>query len=216
MIASAAIVAAAGLGAILAFMPIDTPAIGLPEAQASQAAAMASDGLKTSAGPDLEPAAGADAQVAQAQPAAQEPRQTQYGLWTFSCADVPEGEPAKCAAQLAIRDKTRNVTVVNWLIGHNKDKELLMEITTPVDVLIGPGLQLGIGDGAAQGFPYLSCAPTGCLTRIRPDPQLLEALREAQTVKLTIATPAGKSLTFSIKVGGLAESLDALARSTAG
>lgn len=212
--ASVAVVAAAGMGAVLAFMPMDTPAIGLPEAQAGQAAAMASDGLKTSADPDLAPAAAA--QVAQSQPAAQKPRQTQYGSWTFSCMDVPAGEPEKCAARLAIRDKTRNVTVVNWLIGHNKDKELLMEITTPVDVLIGPGLQLGIADGAAQGFPYLSCGADGCLTRIRPDARLLEALREAQTVKLTIVTPAGKSLTFAIKVGGIAESLDALARSTAG
>jgi invasion protein IalB len=212
MIASVAIVAAAGIGLAAGFLSTDDPSTTAPAARADQAMAAVSDDLKTGVAPGSQSAAGPVVKLAQEQPAAKQAKPTQYGLWVFSCADAPAGEPQKCAARLAIRDNKRNVTVINWLIGHNKDKELLMEIITPVDVLIGPGLQLGIGEGAAQSFPYLSCTADGCLTRLRPDAQFLDALRQAEIVKLTIATPAGKSLTFSIKVTGLAESLDALAK----
>jgi invasion protein IalB len=121
-------------------------------------------------------------------------------------SDIPGRE------RLAIRDKERNITVINWLIGYNKDRELLLEITTPVDVLIAPGLKMIIGEGAVQTFAYLSCASAGCVTRIRPEAQMLDDLRQAANVKLTIETPAGKAITFTIQVAGIAESLDALAR----
>ena len=216
LMASAAIIAAAGIGLAAGFISRDFPSTAQPAAQVDQAAAIAPGDLKTGAAPDPGPAAGPDVKVAETEAATQKPRQTEYGQWVFSCMDVPAGEPEKCAARLAVRDTKRNVTVVNWLIGYNKNRELLMEITTPVDVLIQPGLQMGMGDGAARSFPYLSCAPSGCLTRISPDAPMLEALRKAEIVKLSIATTAGKTITFSIKITGIADSLDALAHAKAG
>jgi invasion protein IalB len=71
---------------------------------------------------------------------------------------------------------------------------------------------MSIGEGEAQTFAYLSCAAAGCVTRIQPAAELLDALRQAKIVKLTIETPAGKAITFSIQVSGIAESLDALAQ----
>lgn len=75
-----------------------------------------------------------------------------------------------------------------------------------------PVLKMNIGDGPVQSFVYLSCASAGCLTRISPDSQMLDDLRQAKIVKLGIETPAGKAITFSIEVMGIAESLEALAR----
>jgi invasion protein IalB len=206
LMGAVAVIAAVGLGSVLALTSIG------PGPPAHQVAASTSDGLRTGVDPDQGSAPGPDVKVAETQAAAKQGKQTEYGLWVYSCAAGQAGEPEKCAARLALRDTKRNVTVVNWLIGHNKDGELLMEITTPVDVLIQPGLQFGIGDGAAQSFPYLSCGADGCVTRIRPDAQLLKDLHQAETVKLTIVTPTGKSLVISLKVTGIAESLDALAK----
>lgn len=209
VISCAAIIAAAGLGLAAGYMSGQFPSTARPAAQADQAVAAVPDGDPA---PADGPAASPDAQAADAQAAAKKVTETQYGPWVYSCVDVPEGAPKDCVARLALRDKNRNVTVLNWLLGYNKDRELLMEIITPVDVLIAPGLKMSIGDGQAQGFAYLSCAPAGCLTRIRPEAQMLDELRQAKNVKLTIETPAGKAITFSVEVTGIAESLDALAQ----
>lgn len=204
-IACVAVIAAAGLGLIAGYMSKNVPAA----AQSEQAATAVPDG---EAAPGEGPAASPGATVADTPAAAQKGTETQYGPWVYSCMEVPAGAPKNCVARLAIRDKNRNITVINWLVGYNKDRELLMEITTPVDVLIAPGLKMSIADGPAQGFAYLSCAAVGCLTRITPDAQLLADMREAKIVKLSIETPAGKAITFSIEVSGFADSLDALAR----
>lgn len=211
-IACVAVIAAASLGLAAGYMSGQfSPAAQADQTQ--QTAALAPGDLKTSAEPEAAATAGPDMQVADTQAAATKKNTPQqFGAWVYSCAEVPEGAPKNCVARLMVRDKTRNVTVINWLIGYNKDRQLLMEITTPVDVLIAPGLKMVIGDSEAQSFAYLSCASLGCLTRITPTEQMLGALRQAKIVKLTIETPAGKAITFSIQVSGIAESLDALAQ----
>ncbi|MFZ5677511.1 MAG: invasion associated locus B family protein [Pseudomonadota bacterium] len=210
-IACAAVIAAASLGLAAGYMSGQFS----PAAQADQTdrtATLAPGDLKSGAEPEAGAASGPDVQVADTQAAAKKGAPQQFGAWVYSCAEVPEGTPKNCVARLMIRDKNRNITVINWLIGYNKDRQLLMEITTPVDVLIAPGLKMAIGDGAAQSLPYLSCAALGCLTRITPTEQMLGELRQAKIVKLTIETPAGKAITFSIQVSGIGESLAALAQ----
>lgn len=207
-IACVAVIAAASLGLAAGYMSGQFS----PGARADQTAALAPGDLKTGAETETEAAAKPDVQVADTQAAATKGAPQQFGAWVYSCAEAPEGAPRNCVARLQIRDKNRNVTVINWLIGYNKDRALLMEITTPSDVLIAPGLKMAIGDGEAQSFAYLSCAPAGCVTRIQPTAQLLDDLRQTKIVKLTIETPAGKAITFSIQVSGIAESLDALAQ----
>jgi len=209
-IACVAVIAAASLGLAAGYMSGQfSPAAQADQTQ--QTAALAPGDLKT--GAETEAAANPDVQVADTQAGAtKKSGPQQFGAWVYSCAEVPEGAPKNCVARLQIRDKNRNVTVINWLIGYNKDRQLLMEITTPSDVLIVPGLKMSIGEGEAQTFAYLSCAAAGCVTRIQPAAELLDALRQAKIVKLTIETPAGKAITFSIQVSGIAESLDALAQ----
>lgn len=207
-IACVAVIAAASLGLAAGYMTGKFPQADT----ADQTATLAPGDLKTGAEPEAAATAGPEVKVADTQAAAKKGAPAQFGAWVVSCADVPEGSPRSCVARLTIRDKNRNVTVINWLIGYNKDRQLLMEITTPSDVLIAPGLKMTIGEGAAQTFVYLSCAPAGCVTRIRPEAQMLDDLRQAQNVKLTIETPAGKAITFTIQVGGIAQSLDELAR----
>ena len=206
-----AIIAAASLGLGAGYMSGQFS----PAAQADQSdqtAALAPGDLKAAAEPEAAAVSSPQMQVADTQAEQKKNTPQQFGAWVVTCAEVAEGAPKNCVARLAIRDKERNITVINWLIGYNKDRELLLEITTPVDVLIAPGLKMIIGEGAAQTFAYLSCASAGCVTRIRPEAQMLDDLRQAKNVKLTIDTPAGKAITFTIQVEGIAESLDTLAR----
>lgn len=207
-IACVAVIAAASLGLAAGYLSGQFS----PAAQADQVAALAPGDLKAAAEPEAAAASSPQVQVADTQAVPKKNAPQQFGAWVVTCAEVAEGAPKNCVARLAIRDKERNVTVINWLIGYNKDRELLLEITTPVDVLIAPGLKMVIGEGAAQTFAYLSCASAGCVTRIRPEARMLDDLRQAKDVKLTIETPAGKAITFAIQVSGIAESLDALTR----
>lgn len=207
-IACVAVIAAASLGLAAGYLSGQFS----PAAQADQVAALAPGDLKAGAEPEAAAASSPQVQVADTQAEQKKNPPQQFGAWVVTCAEVADGAPKNCVARLAIRDKERNVTVINWLIGYNKDRKLLLEITTPVDVLIAPGLKMVIGEGAAQTFAYLSCASAGCVTRIRPEAQMLDELRQAANVKLTIETPAGKAITFTIQVAGIAESLDALAR----
>jgi invasion protein IalB len=207
-IACVAVIAAASLGLAAGYISGKFPQADT----ADQTATLAPGDLKAGAEPDAAATASPEVKVADTQAAPKQSAPAQFGAWVVTCAEVAEGAPKNCVARLAIRDKERNVTVINWLIGYNKDGQLLMEITTPSDVLIAPGLKMVIGERAAQSFAYLSCAAAGCVTRIRPEALMLDDLRQAANVKLTIETPAGKAITFTIQVAGIAESLDALAR----
>ncbi len=199
MIAAIATVAAVSLGFVSGVIPTDFISASTPAASTESG---------TNKAPDVNLRPGRDIAATEAAKKGNKP--TQFGNWMVACPDG-DAEPGKCSARLAIKDTKRNVTVINWLVGYNKDSKLLMEITTPTDVLIAPGLQLSMQEGKVQRYPYLSCGPDGCLTRISPDAAMLEVLRKTETVKLGIATPAGKTIVFQVKVNGIVDGLNALA-----
>ncbi len=209
--ASVAIVAAIGIGFAAGFISTDFLSSGAPAAQGDLAAAVSSDGVKADAAPDVRLNPSPEADLAATEAATKKNKQTKYGQWTVICPDAPDTEPEKCVARLALIDNKRKVAVVNWLIGYNKDKKLLMEITTPGDVLIASGLRLSLEDGKLQRIPYFSCGPAGCLTRLSPDAALLKRLRKIENVKLGIDGTNGKTIVFTIKMDGIADGLNALA-----
>ncbi len=167
-IACVAVIAAAGLGLIAGYMSKNIPATVQPE----QAATAVPDG---EAAPGEGAAASSGAKVADTPVAAPKGTETQYGAWVYSCMEVPAGAPKNCVARLAIRDKSRNITVINWLVGYNKDKKLLMEITTPVDVLVAPGLKMSIDDAPARPISLADLARESGLSRF----QLVRAFARA-------------------------------------
>ncbi len=200
MIMAIATVAAISLGAASGVIPTNFLFASAPAVRTDKAPDV-----------DLRPATGVD--LAATKTTKKKNKQTQYGNWIVACPEGADSDnnPEKCSARLAVKDAKRNGTVVNWLVGYNKDSKLLMEITTPTDVLIAPGLQLSMEEGNLLRHPYLSCGTAGCLTRIAPDAEMLMSLRKAEIVKLGISTPAGKTIIFQVKVTGIADGLNALA-----
>jgi invasion protein IalB len=204
--ASVGIIAIAGLAFATGLISTDFLSPRIPATQGD----LVENGLKADAVPDIRLGTSFEPDVA-ASKTSKNSKQRQYGQWTFGCVDASGAEPEKCFTHLAVRDSKRNVALVNWLVGYTKDSKLQMEILTPTDVLIAPGLQLRIGEAPAQRLPYVFCVSAGCLTRINPDAAMLENLRKADMVKLSIATPTGDTVTFSIKIHGIADGLNALA-----
>lgn len=205
-ITAIAAIAVIGVGVASGVIPADFLSAGAPSART-----VASNESGIGKAPEVNLRPGKDTDIAATEATKKGNKAKQYGNWMVACPDGADNEPEKCSARLAVRDAKRNVTVVNWLVGYNKDSKLLMEITTPTDVLIAPGLQLSMEEGKVQRHPYLSCGPAGCLTRISPDAEMLKGLRKAETVKLGISTPAGKTIIFQITVNGIADGLNALA-----
>ena len=205
-----AIIAAVGIGFTVGFNSTDFLSAGSPAVEVELPGVTTND-VGADAVPEVRMAASPEAEIAAPAEAAKKTKQTQYGQWTVICPDAPGGELAKCVARLTIRDNTRNVTMIQWLASYNQDSTVLMEIITPTDVLIEPGLQLSIGDTLLQRHPYIFCVPAGCITRISPNAAMLKDLRSADVVKLAITTSAGKQVVFSIKVDGMTDGLNALA-----
>lgn len=210
MIIAIGAIAAVSLGIASGVIPTNFLSAGTPAARTGFTPAVTSNEVEAGKAPDAKLRPGNDVDIAATEAAKKGNKPTQFGNWMVACPDGA-AEPGKCSARLAIKDTKRNVTVINWLVGYNKDSKLLMEITTPTDVLIAPGLQLSMDGGKVQRHPYLSCGTAGCLTRIAPDAEMLKGLRKTETVKLGISTPAGKTIIFQVKVTGIADGLNALA-----
>jgi len=210
MITAIATVAAISLGVASGVIPTSFILASTP---ADRTPAAASNRLEADKASDVDLRPGTQVDIAATEAAKKGSKPKQYGNWMVACPEGTDSDnnPEKCSARLAIKDTKRNVTMINWLVGYNKDSKLLMEITTPTDVLIAPGLQLSMEEGEVQRHPYLACGTGGCLTRISPDAEMLKLLRKAETVKLGISTPAGKTIIFQIKVDGISDGLNALA-----
>ena len=154
--------------------------------------------------------AGGNALAQTAKPAAKpKPKVTAFGNWRVVC---PPDKTSKvpCFARLTVTDTKRKINLVNWTIGFNKSGKPLMEVVSPVDVVIAPGVQIALTPGKALKLPYLTCGVRGCMSRVEVDKGLLAMLKAANSAKISISATNGKRINFDLKMTGSAKAITAL------
>ena len=129
--------------------------------------------------------------------------------WTISCAelDQPNTKP-RCSAVLKITQTQNNVprVVFTWLIGV-KDGKSLSVLSMPAGVLIGPGVQVKIGDGEARKFTYALCEPDHCEAIVPIDSEIVKELKAAQTAEISVEAVNGSTVKFTADMKGFDQAL---------
>lgn len=135
-----------------------------------------------------------------------------YDNWTVSCAYTDQrGAKPNCSALLRIAEKINDVPRVlfTWIIANPNAKPVSV-LSMPTGVLIEPGVEVKIGDGAARKYGYTLCAPDHCETVIPMDTSILMAMKRAPTTEATIVGLKGQSVKFTVNMKGFDQALAAV------
>lgn len=133
-----------------------------------------------------------------------------FGSWVVSCPTAGDKSGARCFARLTVIDEKRKVVLINWLIGYNKDQQLLMDVLTPTEVDIAYGLNLTLDKSKPLKLPYISCGLKGCISRTLIDQPTFENLRKAKLATISILSTNNKEVKMKIEPVGLPDAMAAI------
>ena len=132
---------------------------------------------------------------------------TQFGGWTVTCEGAADQSGSVCSAAFRVFDKKSNATILTWLVGRNKNGELLTEFFVPTEVLIPPGLVMSLEDGPGYKAEFVACGRSGCKAALPLDAALATELANATKASLTLTASNGKATRFSMGIDGIGAAL---------
>ena len=141
--------------------------------------------------------------------ATETPVEKTFGAWIVTCPKEDKSK-LKCAARFTVSDTKRNVVIMNWVLGYNAAGKMLMEILSPSDVYIEPGVVVMIGGKEAAKLPYVTCGTAGCLSRVTMNKAMLASLKGTAEATVILAATTGKNIEFKMGIPGVSDALKAL------
>lgn len=137
-------------------------------------------------------------------------RTTTYDGWTVVCTAAAGTDKRTCSASFRIMNKEKNQNILVWLFGRNAKDEPLMELVTPTDVLIKPGVALIIDGGEPVKAEFVSCGTRGCKAALALDEDGIELMRSAKSVRIDLTRLDGQVIQFNFDVPGIGPALSDL------
>jgi invasion protein IalB len=137
-----------------------------------------------------------------------------FDNWTVSCAYTERtGAKPHCSGILRLAEKVNNVprVVFTWVMGEQQSK-LVSVISMPAGVLIGPGVDVKIGDAAVRKYNYSLCAPDHCEAIISMDAPVIAEIKRAPTAAATVIRIGGQSIKFTVNMKGFDRALAAITK----
>jgi invasion protein IalB len=137
-----------------------------------------------------------------------------YDNWTVTCNDIRDGRDRRvCSGELNIFQETpgqaRRV-VFSWLIGLNKDGQLVMALRFPPGISVQPGVEIKLADRPARRVPITICEPSFCeASQLLDEPLLRDAVAATQTEAMVVASD-GRQVTFTVYLKGFAQAVAAV------
>jgi invasion protein IalB len=131
---------------------------------------------------------------------------TVYKDWQVICP----GNKAKdrnCELIQDVADSKSGRRMARVAIGQEKDKkEPTLVITTPLGVLIEPGVTLKLDSDQQKPYAFKTCVPDGCVAMAPFDSKLAGQFKDATDAALTVAAPPdGKTIDITFSTKGFAE-----------
>ena len=154
-------------------------------------------------------------------PISAEPQTTtaSYGDWVVRCVRVDASANAErvCEAAQAIQAKGQTAAVAQLAMGKPLGSDV-MHVTTvvPTNILLGSSVHLVTGDkiGLTVELVWRRCLPGGCFADATPKDETVRAWRgQTELGRITYKDGAGRDVAIPFSFRGLAQALDALAKS---
>lgn len=137
------------------------------------------------------------------------------GDWKLDCGVNPRTSKKQCTIAQQLTDEVSKSVIFAWLIGNDGEGNLVAVWQTPTGVLVNRGVEIDVGTGKPIAVPYTSCITGHCEAIANLAPDFIHALATATRATVTVYTVAGRGMTFTLSVNGLAEAIDAVEAPTA-
>jgi invasion protein IalB len=130
--------------------------------------------------------------------------------WTVTCtlADQPNAK-RRCSAELRIAQTESNGqqrVVFTWIMAMQEGKATSV-VSSPTGVLMGPGVQVKIGDKETKTITYSLCQPDHCESIFPLDEATTKALLGSQSADFSIVAVTGSPVKFTATLKGIDEAL---------
>ncbi|MDX1453968.1 MAG: invasion associated locus B family protein [Gammaproteobacteria bacterium] len=157
---------------------------------------------------------------------AAETRRDNYGDWSFVCnkAEVAEGETMESCTLYQVAsvipggenaaEDAKPQQLLMTRIGYVPENELpLMVLTTPIGVLLKPGLLIEVEGHPNVRIPYDRCDSGGCVASVAMEPEFVDALMKGAEAKVTFMDPQRRPIALPVSLKGVSKGMNELDKS---
>ncbi len=127
---------------------------------------------------------------------------TTHGGWTVGCTQAGDPVVKTCTATFRVFDKKTNQNLLVWVLGRNREGQLLAEFLTATEVMVQPGVVLVLDDGKPVKADYVECGSRGCKARLLLADDVLGRMKSAKKARIDMTRLDGKVIQFSIDIPG--------------
>ena len=140
-----------------------------------------------------------------------------FGDWVLRCQKLQQADlpPKLCEVALSIQLQGQTSTFAQIAIGGLPRQPLRMTIAVPPNISLPGGLKASVGEKAAGGvaLAWARCLPAACIAEAIIMDDILRLWRAGETAQMSFLDGSNRELKVSFKLRGLAQALDALAKS---
>jgi invasion protein IalB len=136
-----------------------------------------------------------------------------YQDWRVACPEMSK-QDGTCEIQQDVLDsKTRSQLARLAIFKLNGANTLI--VTVPFNVLLDPGIGLGLGNDKPRLYQFETCNGVGCLVRIPLDDNLAKAIGAAPQARILLAGLDGKPVGLPFSLKGYQDAMDAYSNAEA-
>ncbi|MFT5893742.1 MAG: invasion protein IalB [bacterium] len=140
-------------------------------------------------------------------------KRTQHGDWDVACD--PEG--ANCAMAQIGNDST-GTPVLEMVIRKltaplevgERTATAVLDVITPLGVVLTEGLSITIDDGAKESAPFQICTEQGCLVREPVDDELIKRLKLGGSAFVSVIAANQGEVKAKLSLSGFTKAYDSL------
>lgn len=130
-----------------------------------------------------------------------------YDDWRVACPQSTLKD-ATCEIQQDVLDAKSHSELARIAIFKLKDANTLL-VTVPYNVLLDPGIGLGLGNDKPRIYQFETCNGVGCVVKIAFDDGLAKAIGAAPQARILFAGLDGKPVGLPFSLKGYKEALAA-------
>jgi invasion protein IalB len=146
--------------------------------------------------------------------AAAEAQLQAYGDWALRCVERENAAP--CDIVQILNDRESGAQIAAMSIAYSPAQSITaVQIMAPLGVHLPTGLRLEVGALMVPGVRYARCELQGCVVEARLGDDMIAAMRDAPSLKLSFGLSAQREGSALIGLDGFAEAYDALLAETA-
>lgn len=135
-----------------------------------------------------------------------------HGDWTLRCMKTEDGKDP-CELYQLLKDKDGNAVAETSILPMSGKVQAVITFVAPLETDLQAGLGLQIDSAKMARYPFMLCAPVGCISRIGMTDAELAPLKKGSKATVSVApfgAPKDQPVNLSLSLSGLTKGLDAL------